>query len=135
MQRILCLFKFILLLNGCASVYEGLDSEIVKRFKVEPGQILAIVKVKDVEYTGEYPYECDPDTCIPFYFWFAYKAKVLEIVAGNYDKPEINFLNLQHTYFIDEVTQKWYVLLGENTGYNKAKFGYVVLKHESGYLR
>jgi hypothetical protein len=134
MKKILCQIIFFLLLVGCTTHYVGPETRIVNEFTVEPGQILLVVKAEKAEYTDAYPYECDLNTCIPHHFWFEYQAKVLDVIQGSYDHTEINFINLQHTYYIDEVTEEWYVLLTKNKGYNNSNFEYVVLKHESKYF-
>lgn len=70
-----------------------------------------------------------------FYFWCEHEARTLELISGSYDQSEMNFINLQYTFYINEVTDEWYVLRGENTDDNNSHFKYVVLKHKSEFFR
>jgi hypothetical protein len=68
------------------------------------------VEVLEVEFTDLSP-GCGSDECIPFDFWYKYRAKVKEVISGDWNQPEVAFTNLQHAEFIDKVTRDCYVVL------------------------
>lgn len=127
----------ISLLLGCAKPYIKPDEGLAESFDLEPGKILLVVRSNFSRYTGYFPYECDPENCVPFYFWFVHEAKVLDVLYGAYSSDQITFANLQHTNYIKKVTNEWYVLLDtfENTEtIDKLESRYYVVKHKSSYL-
>lgn len=136
MKKIITLF---LLMSLCACVrwlYMP-SNKIVKGFDVPADQILLVVKVNHTEFTGYFPSNgCDSD-CVPFSFWYKYDAKVLSVVKGAYDADRVQFANIQHADFIDEVTREWYVQLKTIEGSDlseKINVQYAVVKHDSAYF-
>ena len=136
-MRVLLLIVAINNISGCANSYKGPVAEIVQRFEVAPNQILLVVKSKSAVYTDLFPYECDPEKCIPFYFWFVYDAEVLDVLSGNYTDKEVVFVNLQHAYFTKEVTNEWYVLIerfANSDTIRSLNSQYYVVQHESPFF-
>ncbi len=71
-------------------------------------KMLLHVSVKKQQYT-DYSTPCKTEKnsefdCIPFYFWYIYNAKVLNIIEGDYKNKKIKFAVLQHGEY-----QKYYV--------------------------
>ncbi|GAB1267017.1 hypothetical protein NBRC116493_02700 [Aurantivibrio infirmus] len=136
-MRALLLIVAILGLSGCVNSYKQPNTEIVQSFEVQPNQILLALRVKSAKYTDYFPYECDPNNCIPFNFWFIYEAEVLDVISGEFSGKEVVFANLQHTYFIKSVTKEWYVLLEEFTNpqtISTLNTKYYAVQNESPYL-
>jgi hypothetical protein len=74
--------------------------------------VLLRVRVTDVTATDYYPHENCPSgmECIPFDFWFKYRADVREVIRGSYNQPGVQFAILQHAYFRRMPTD-WFVLV------------------------
>lgn len=99
----------LLLLMGCAQP-NALRQEVpADAYRIPADAIVLRVKVLDVEYTDFYP-DCGPD-CVPFSFFYKYRASVKKVVSGNWSQPEVGFTYLQHAEFIGEVTDDCYVVL------------------------
>ncbi|MEM7346682.1 MAG: hypothetical protein AAF485_20760 [Chloroflexota bacterium] len=115
------------------SQHSDVDNEMVRGFEVLPNQTLLVVKVKSSEYTGLYPYDCPEDKCIPFYFWFVYKADVLDVVNGDFEEKSLTFAALHHTYYAEKVTDNWYVLIEKFDEKPMTELGvqYRVIKHDA----
>ncbi|QYJ96655.1 hypothetical protein K0J45_14095 [Shewanella alkalitolerans] len=110
-MRLIPTILILLALCSCATHYRGADAQIVKGFDVLPGQALLVVRVESTEYTGNSPYECPEDVCIPFYFWYKYEAEVLDVVKGNFNTQKLSFAVLHHANYVKEVTDEWYILI------------------------
>jgi hypothetical protein len=101
----LCVF---LALAGCAQS-NALQQGVASGYQIPADAIVLRVKVLKVEYTDVYP-DCGPD-CVPFSFWYKYRASVSKVISGDWAQPEIEFTYLQHAEFIGEVTGDCYVVL------------------------
>lgn len=101
----LCVF---LALAGCAQS-RALQQGVASGYQIPADAIVLRVKVLEVEYTDFYP-DCGPD-CVPFSFWYKYRASVSKVISGDWTQPEVEFTYLQHAEFIDEVTDDCYVVL------------------------
>lgn len=127
----------LIFIVACTPVsYKIADLEIVNEFEVEPDEILLVVKVIDSRFTDYYNYECD-EGCIPFYFWFVHTAEVLEVIDGKYKAKKIVFANMQHTNFIKEVTDEWYVKVARFTDQETIEVlraDYVLRAHSAKYF-
>jgi hypothetical protein len=132
-MRIIQAVVILLSLSSCAFLNKGPDDEIVRGFEVFPAQTLLIVKVESAEFTGLYPYDCPKEECIPFHFWFKYEAEVLDVVEGEFSASEISFAALHHTYYIEEVTDEWYILIEKFNEEDSLELGvqYRVIEHDS----
>jgi hypothetical protein len=72
------------------------------------------IEVQDVTYTGE---------IFGRSAWYVYRAKVREVISGDWTSPEVRFVSLQHAKFIKEVTQDCYVELRPATTALQARTG------------
>ena len=68
------------------------------------------VEVLSVEGTDWYP-ECAEKDCIPFHFWFKYRARVKDVIEGSWNESEVQFTHLQHGQYISKVTRDCYIVL------------------------
>ena len=133
MRCILSLFVFVLF-SGCSTSYKGAEQSIIDKFQVSSDQLLLVVKVTDVKYTDYSTQPCLDDNCIMMRTWFVYDAMVLDVLSGDFTSEKIAFANMQHSYFVDDYTKEWYVLLNkftDNTSVEKLHARYYVAQHES----
>ncbi|MBF7074626.1 hypothetical protein ISG33_14565 [Glaciecola sp. MH2013] len=129
----LVIFAF---LTGCSHGYNGPDQTIVNKFEVSQDQMLLVVKVKDVAYTEYSTTSCPDNDCIVMRTWFVYEADVLEVLHGKYDDSKISFANMQHSYYVDEYTNEWYLLLQQFedlSSVEKLNTKYYVIQQESKF--
>ena len=137
------MFKYLLILtvlfiSGCHSTYSKPDGNIVSTFSVAQGDILLVVDVTSVKYTNYTDASCPASECIVMRSWFLYEAEILDVLIGDYRAPIVKFANMQHSYYIDEVTKKWYVLLREFKSAATAEIlerKYFVVQHEFSKLQ
>jgi hypothetical protein len=106
-MRVIFLLVILHFTVSCSS----LKPSLVEKFNVEPNQILLVVKVTDARYTEHSTTPCTNENCITTRTWVVYNASILDVIYGEYSKDDISFAHLQHTYYTDEVTKKWYILL------------------------
>jgi hypothetical protein len=136
MKNIILLLSVFSLL-GCVSRFDKPNNTIVNGFDVPSDQILLVVKVNKTEFTGYYPASgCETDECITVSFWFTHEADVLDVVKGNYETKHINFANLQHADYIDEIKDEWYIQLKEISSKElseQLKVKYYVVWHDSKF--
>lgn len=69
------------------------------------------VKLKSSEFTEYYP-ECGED-CIPWSFWNRYKARVVNVIDGEFADKSIDFVYLQHAGFAKVKNRKAFVIIYE----------------------
>ncbi|QGX40120.1 hypothetical protein [Permianibacter aggregans] len=128
-----------LALSACATTYTEPDSELLSKLNPSHDEILLVVKVKSVKYTGLYPStNCKSDACIPVHFWYVYEAEVLERLNTNLENKNISFANLQHAEYIDDVTRVWYVQLKDISGTRLSQdlgVSYRLTDHASPYFK
>jgi len=108
MVRFLALLSLLFLLVGCASTP---SSSSATTYAPPPGSIVLRVEVLDVQFTDLYPGCGEVQDCVPFHFWWRYRARVKEVISGAWTQPEVTFTNLQHAGYIDRVTKDCYVVL------------------------
>jgi len=72
--------------------------------------VILRVEVLSVEGTDWYP-DCAEVGCIPFQFWFRYRARVKDVIEGSWNESEVEFTHLQHGQYISKVTRDCYVVL------------------------
>ena len=72
--------------------------------------VILRVEVLGVKGTDWYP-ECEEEDCIPFQFWFKYRARVKEVIDGAWSGSEVEFTHLQHGEYVRDVTKDCYVVL------------------------
>ena len=102
---LLCMFSVVL---GCASAPADSRRE---RYAVPTDAIVLRVEVVDVRFTDLHSGCGEVKSCIPFYFWWTYRAQVKEVVSGVWAEPEVEFMHLQHGKYIPAVTKDCYVVL------------------------
>lgn len=126
MIRILKLLFIVSIIVGCSSRGAFSMAEVLQKHELPEDAIVLRVQVVDVEFTDLFP-GCgevkEGMDCIPFYFWYRYKAKVKETLIGDWAKPAVEFTYLQHAQFIDDVTRDCYVVLRPAKGDVLAKVG------------
>ena len=136
MVKFLSFLVVCALVTGCTLSYKGADQTIVDKFKVSQDQLLLIVKVTDVQYTDYSTASCPDDNCIVVRTWFVYEADVLEVLSGKFDDSKISFANMQHSYYVDEYTNEWYLLINkfdDLSSIEKLKTKYYVVQQESRF--
>lgn len=74
--------------------------------------IVLRVEVVEVEFT-DWPLSCIAisEDCIPFYYWYRYRARVKDVVSGAWVGAEVEFTHAQHAEYIPAVTKDCYVVL------------------------
>ena len=83
----------------------------------DPDALVLRVKVLAVEFTDRYnardcPESDDASTiCVPMYFWFKYRAKVMRVVKGQWQGQQVEFANYQHGQYVDRLVKDCYVIL------------------------
>ncbi|MEH6417074.1 hypothetical protein V7787_24580 [Pseudomonas sp. CGJS7] len=113
------LIVLCLLMVGCAGPLALRDGAGSERYSPPPGSIVLRVQVLETEFTDLYPGCAEPNECVPFHFWYKYRARVKEVVSGEWTKPEVEFARLQHAEFVDRIKRDCYVVLrpaGPNLG-------------------
>lgn len=81
------------------------------------------VEVVEVEFTDLYLGCGDEKDCIPFDFWYKYRARVKEVLSGDWQQSEVKFTHLQHAEYIDKVTRDLYIVLEPASEEMQAKIG------------
>jgi hypothetical protein len=123
MKRVIGLFLLPVLLANCASsatVEGGLTAEA---YSPPQGSVVLRVEVRGVEFTDLYPGCGDEKDCIPFVFWHKYRARLKEVLSGDWQQTEVEFTHLQHAAYIDKVTQDLYVVLEPASEEMRSKIG------------
>ncbi len=93
------------------------------------------VSAKNGKFTSYYPDDkCIEELeCIPYSYWYRYKARVKEVVKGTYNQKHVTFVLLQHTNYSSE---NWYVRLGKFTNektIEQLETGYFIIDHGVEY--
>ncbi len=136
MKKIILLLSVFSLL-GCVSSFDKPNTAIVNGFDVPSDQILLVVQVNKTAFTGYYPASgCESEECIPVSFWYIHEADVLDVVKGKYETKHINFANLQHADYIDEIKDEWYIQINEISSKDlseQLKVKYYVVRHDSKF--
>lgn len=126
MIRILRILFVVSTIVGCSGRGASSIDEVFQKHELPEDAIVLRVQVVDVEFTdlsagcGKVKGGMD---CIPFYFWYRYKAKVKEALIGDWAKPTVEFTYLQHAQFIDDVTRDCFVVLRPAKGNLLTKVG------------
>jgi hypothetical protein len=72
------------------------------------------VEVEKQEYTGYHPacnVKSEDSICIPFHFWHLHKAKVLDVIIGDYKHEYITYAMLHHAEYTKEYVSDVYVVI------------------------
>ena len=104
---LVCTFAILL---GCASAPRGPDAS---GYTLPSDAIVLRIEVLDVQFTNMYP---DPgcaetEMCVPFSFWWKYRARIKEVVSGAWSQPVVEFTHIQHGQYISMVTRDCFVIL------------------------
>lgn len=111
MRKSFALIVLLTMLLGCASSSPVQGASRADHYSPPPGSVVLRVEVLEVEFTDLYP-ECDEvKDCIPFDFWYKYRARVREVISGDWRQAEIDFTHLQHAEYIKKLTRDCYVVL------------------------
>ena len=112
-----------LLAAGCAGPSALQQAEVAPPYSPPAGSIVLRVKVLNVEFT-DWTLPCeDAEGCIPSHFWYRYRARVKEVISGNWTEREVEFTHLQHAEYISRVTKDCYVALLPASSDLSAKLG------------
>ncbi len=78
-----------------------------------PGAVVLRVEVLDNVATGLVPAHACPEgmQCIQMNPWAKYRARVKEVISGDWHEAEVTFARLEHAPFIPEATRDCYVIL------------------------
>ena len=88
------------------------------------------VEVLEVEFTDLHPGCGEVKDCIPFDFWYRYRARVKEVISGDWRKSEIEFTHLQHAEYISKLTRDCYVVLEPAGDELRSKVGVPFVAYE-----
>ncbi len=110
MGKLHALLLACLLLPGCSSSPKTWDTAAIQ-YIPPTGSIVLRVEVLEVEFTDLFPGCGDIPDCVPFHFWYKYRARVKDVVVGKWAEPEVEFTHLQHAEYIRQVTRDCYVVL------------------------
>lgn len=89
------------------------------------GAIVLRVEVVAVELTNWVPAASCPEgkQCIEFFSWFKYRARVKEVVSGEWTQAELEFANIQHGQMREDATRDCYVVLRPASPAIRSKIG------------
>ena len=80
-----------------------------------PTRLVLRVAVEKIESTSFHPapeHECPAGVqCVQMVFWSKYRARVIEVVAGDWPRAEIEFLRLEHAPYVEDILRDCYVVL------------------------
>src|SRR5436189_4052826 len=110
MNRFISLVAVALWLAACASTSSRQATPESAVGAVSEWPVILRVEVLSVEGTDWHP-ECVEEGCIPFHFWFKYRARVKDVIDGSWRETEVEFTHLQHGQYIRAVTKDCYVVL------------------------
>lgn len=111
MLRIAAFLLLAMTMAACAGkAGRPIDSSTLDASSAD-GAIVLRVKVTEVDYTDMHPGCADDDECIPTYFWYRYRARVRDVVAGAWTEREVEFVHLQHAEYLRKLTKDCYVVL------------------------
>ena len=74
------------------------------------------VEIEEQEYTGYHPVctaKSEDSICIPFHFWHIHKAKVRDVITGDYKHEYITYAMLHHAEYAKEYVSDVYVVIKE----------------------
>lgn len=115
-----------LLLPACSNVPvdEGIESN---------DALVLRVRVMTRNYTPHtQPNETDNVIAVAGASWYTYRARVTEVVQGDYADATISFANYQHEYYLRALTRDWYVRLvpfSDQTTAKRLSTPYYVISH------
>lgn len=111
MGRMLAFIGLLATIMGCTGSSGVQDTLDAAQYSPPPGAIVLRVEVTEVKFTDLYPTCADGDECVPFYFWYKYRARVKDVISGEWQASEVEFAHLQHAEFTRNVTRDCYVVL------------------------
>jgi hypothetical protein len=111
MIRLFAIFSLCSILLGCSSAFARSPAEPLDA--LPPDAVVLRVEVLENIYTGFSPPSDCPEgkQCVEFYWWSKYRARVIEVISGDWDQEVVTFARLEHASFIDKVTRDCYVIL------------------------
>lgn len=115
---------------GCADVHA--QSAAIAPVTMTEHRLVLRVQVLDTKSTGYEPDTPCPEglLCIQMYGWIKYRARVIEVVSGQWSETEVTFLKLQHATYVDEFTRDCYVLLDDANNDLRTKTGVTLVASE-----
>ncbi len=76
------------------------------------GGVILRVEVENTPFYPKSDHECPADLrCIQTVFWARYRARVIEVVAGTWSGPDVEFLHLEHSQYAEELLRDCRVVL------------------------
>jgi len=109
--RLLVFLALATTLGGFASSASAQSKSEPAAYEAPLGSIVLRIEVLEVEFTDFYPGCGDDHNCVPFDFWYRYRARVREVISGEWKNREVQFTNLQHSEYIKRITRDCYVVL------------------------
>ncbi len=108
---------------GCGGA--PVQSEAPVSGNVPAGAIVLRIEVIERSYTGLSPADDCPkeEPCIQFQGWSKYRARVREVISGNWNKKDVTFARLEHGAYMDKVTRDCYVILDPANADIRSKIG------------
>jgi hypothetical protein len=96
---------------GCGAVHVRSPSAVPN--DLPAGALVLRVEVIESTFTGFSPVSDCPEgkQCLEFYGWKRYRARVNEVISGDWIEGEVTFARLEHASYIDKVTRDCYVIL------------------------
>jgi len=123
MKRFLTTIALFLLVLVCGGVLAHAPSAVIGKLPV--GAVVLRVEVLETTYTDLRPVSDCPEgkQCIEMSGWARYRARVKEVISGDFDKTEVVFGRIQHASFSDKVTRDCYVVLHAASPNIESKIG------------
>lgn len=123
MRRLFAFLAICLTLSGCANVRAQPAANVP--VSAVSHKLVLRIQVLDTKYTGVEPdTPCPEDMqCIQMYGWIKYRARVREVISGDWREAEVTFLVLQHATYVDQFTRDCYVLLDDANDNLRTKTG------------
>jgi hypothetical protein len=123
MMRFFASITLCLILLGCGDVPVRSPSAVPSNWPA--GAVVLRVEVVENIFTGFSPAIDCPEgmRCLQFYGWAKYRARVKEVVFGDWNQSEVTFARLEHGSYVDEVTRDCYVILHSASADIQSKIG------------
>jgi hypothetical protein len=123
MLRFFALAALFCLMSGCGGI--SLHSSSVDPSKFPPGATVLRVEVLEISYP-DWPIKApcrDGMQCIEFTLLFKYRARVKEVVVGEWAQSEVQFARMQHSSMRKDATDDCYVVLVPASPVMESKLG------------
>jgi hypothetical protein len=122
-MRLFASIMFFCVMSGCGGT--SLHSSSIDPSKFPPGATVLRVEVLEVSYPDwSVKAPCrEGMQCIDFTTLFKYRARLKEVIVGEWTQSEVEFARMQHSSFRKDATDDCYVVLVPAGQEMKSKLG------------